>query len=329
MRFETVPTLEAEGALLAHGQTLGDTRWSKGRILSADDLRIAAAAGVSRLTVARLEPDDIGEDEAAGRLAAALAGPGITALPAAHGRANLAAGGDGLIAFGPAMVDAVNLLDEALTLGTLPPLARVAPGEIVATIKVIRYAVPGATLAAAIAAAEPMCLHPFQPRTIALLATRLPGLADKAIAKTNRITRARVEALGSFFINAGAVAHQVQALADALAQRSEDILLIVGASASVDRADVIPAAIVAAGGEIIRLGMPVDPGNMLVLGRLGGRPVIGLPGCARSPKRNGLDIVLERLVAGLAVTSADIARMGTGGLLPDAERPLPRSVNAS
>jgi molybdenum cofactor cytidylyltransferase len=325
LRFETVPLAEAEGALLAHGQHLADSRWSKGRHLTSDDLRTAAACGLTHLTVARLDADDIGEDAAAARLAEALAGPGIGALPAAHGRANLAASADGLIAFDPATIDAVNLLDEALTLGTLTPLARVSQGEIVATIKIIRYAVPRATLAAAIAVARPFHLHAFQPRRIALLATHLPGLADKAMAKTSRITRARVEALGASFVQAGAVAHDTQALAAALAQRREDILLIVGASASVDRADVIPAAILAAGGEIIRLGMPVDPGNMLVLGQIDGRPVIGLPGCARSPKRNGLDTVLERLVAGLAVSSDDIARMGTGGLLPEAERPQPRA----
>ncbi|WP_439533952.1 molybdopterin-binding protein [Polymorphobacter sp.] len=325
MRFEDLPLAAAEGALLAHGQRLGDTRWSKGRLLTAGDLAAAAAAGLNRLTVARLDPDDVGEDDAAATLARALAGHGIEALPAAHGRANLAATADGLIELHPAAIDTINSLDESLTIGTLAPLARVSQGEIVATIKVIRYAVDSATLAAAVAAAHPLRLHPFRPQPVALLATRLPGLADKAMAKTARVTRARITALGCPFTNAGAVPHDTAALAAALAARPEAIILIVGASASVDRADVIPAAIVAAGGEIIRLGMPVDPGNMLVLGHLDGRPVIGLPGCARSPRRNGFDIVLERLVAGLAVTSADIARMGTGGLLPEAERPQPRA----
>src|SRR5260370_5866734 len=72
--------------------------------------------------------------------------------------------------------------------------------------------------------------------------------------------------------------------------------------------------------------MPVDPGNLLLLGRVGGRVVLGLPGCARSPKVNGFDWVLERLVAGLPVGSAEIMRMGTGGLLAEIpSRPLPRA----
>jgi molybdenum cofactor cytidylyltransferase len=105
----------------------------------------------------------------------------------------------------------------------------------------------------------------------------------------------------------------------------DDLLLIAGASATVDRGDVIPQAIEMAGGTVERLGMPVDPGNLLVLGSLGGRPVIGLPGCARSPKRNGLDLVIERIMAGLPVTNGTIAAMGDGGLLPEAERPEPRA----
>src|SRR5262249_8088471 len=105
-----------------------------------------------------------------------------------------------------------------------------------------------------------------------------------------------------------------------------DILLIHGASAILDRRDVIPAAIIAAGGRIDHFGVPVDPGNLLLLRHLGGRAGVGVPGWARSPKVNGFDWVLERLVAGLAVGPAEIMRMGSGGLLAEiTSRPLPRA----
>src|SRR5206468_11302105 len=81
-----------------------------------------------------------------------------------------------------------------------------------------------------------------------------------------------------------------------------------------------------AGGRIGRSGMPVDRGNLLLLGHVAERVVLGLPGCARSPKVNGFDWVLERLVAGLPVGSAEIMRMGSGGLLAEIpSRPLPRA----
>lgn len=297
-------------------------------MLSADDLGLAAAAGLARLTVARLEPGDVGENVAAAMVATSLAGPGTRALPAMHGRCNIAATAAGVLMLDAAMVAAVNGCDEALTLGTLAPMARVAAGEIVATVKTIRYAVSASAIDAAMAAAKPLVVNAFIPRRAVLLTTQLAGLADaaaeKAMGKAVRVTRGRLHALGCTLQTHPALPHTVVALADALRNCGADMVLIAGASASVDRRDVVPAAIIEAGGEVIRLGMPVDPGNLLVLGRLGGRPVIGLPGCARSPKRNGLDIVLERLVAGLAVTSQDIALMGAGGLLPEAERPQPR-----
>ena len=92
-----------------------------------------------------------------------------------------------------------------------------------------------------------------------------------------------------------------------------------------DRRDVIPSGIAAAGGEVLHLGMPVDPGNLLLLARCRGRPVLGLPGCARSPALNGLDLILERLAAGLDVAPRDIMTMGVGGLLKEtAARSQPR-----
>jgi molybdenum cofactor cytidylyltransferase len=238
---------------------------------------------------------------------------------------NLAAAAAGLCCIDAAMVGAVNAADEALTLATLAPGARVAAGEIVATIKIIPYAVSVCTLTAAIAAAKTLAVAAFQPLAVSLVQTRLPGISTKVFEKTARVTRARIENLGGVLGELGPCPHDANALAAVLKTMPGNMLLIAGASATVDRGDVIPAAILAAGGTIERLGMPVDPGNLLCLGWLGDRPVIGLPGCARSPKRNGFDLVIEALFAGLPVTAASLAAMGAGGLLPEAERPQPRA----
>ena len=114
------------------------------------------------------------------------------------------------------------------------------------------------------------------------------------------------------------VSHDPAQLAEVLSAtlgHQPDLLLVSGASAIVDRRDVIPAAIELAGGHIDHFGMPVDPGNLLLLGTLGPTRVIGLPGCARAPARNGLDMVLERFAANLDVDSGAVVAMGPGGLL--------------
>jgi len=117
---------------------------------------------------------------------------------------------------------------------------------------------------------------------------------------------------------------------DGLLEGGVDGVLVVGASAIVDRRDVVPAAVTAAGGVVEHYGMPVDPGNLLLLARCGETPVLGLPGCARSPKFNGVDRVLRRLAAGLPVTARGIMSMGVGGLLADTpERAHPRASAAA
>lgn len=328
MRFGPLPLDAAEGALLAHSQRIGDERLAKGSTLTAAHIAAAREAGMETLVVARLDPGDVAEDQVAARIGAALAGPGIRAGAPAHGRVNLHADADGLAGFDPAAIAALNGVDEAITLATLQPFARVAAEGLVATIKIIPYAVAEPLVAAAErqAQAATIRLHRFASGRIDLVHTLLPGTGEKAIAKAARVIAARVAALGSAIVHETRCAHDVAALAGRLSRPGDaTITLIVAASATVDRRDVVPAAIVAAGGTVERVGMPVDPGNLLCFGRIGGRTVIGLPGCARSPRRNGIDLVLERLLAGLPLDAAAIGAMGVGGLLAEAgDRPQPR-----
>ncbi|MFY9351102.1 MAG: molybdopterin-binding protein [Sphingobium sp.] len=331
MRFGPVPVDEAEGALLAHSLSAGSLRFAKGHRLDAADVAAARAAGIVDLVVARLDPGDVAEDEAAVRIGRAVAGTGIVAGAPVHGRVNLSATADGLLRCDGAAVAALNLIDEAVTLGTLPPLSRVRAGEIVATVKIIPYAAAETSVTLAQAAGEGLLsLAPFRPTAVELIHTMLPGLPDKLIAKTSSVIQARLAPLSGGIVREARCRHEEAALAAQLVEGSEaGIILIAAASATVDRRDVVPGAIIAAGGMVERLGMPVDPGNLLCLGLIGGRIVIGLPGCARSPKRNGIDLVLERLMAGMVVDGHDIALMGVGGLLADSNvRPEPRGASA-
>ena len=161
----------------------------------------------------------------------------------------------------------------------------------------------------------------FEPVTAAVIQTRLPPTKESVLEKTSRVLRARVEALHGRVVDEARCGHDSGAVALAVGHALDAgarLVMIVGASAIVDRGDVIPSGVVAAGGEVLHFGMPVDPGNLLLLARCRGRPVLGLPGCARSPALNGLDQVLERLAAGFEVTPRDVMAMGVGGLLKGA-----------
>jgi molybdenum cofactor cytidylyltransferase len=333
VKFGEVPIAEAEGAILAHSLKLGATALKKARILSRADVELIAASGLSQIVVARLEAGDVGEDAAASRVANAAAGAEIEAAVPFTGRANLFAKARGLLVFDPRRLDRLNLVDEAVTLGVLPPFAVVEPKQMVATVKIIPFAAPEEAVArcAEIAAGDRPLLRvaPFVARSVGLVQTRLPGLKEGILDKTREVTERRLAALNCRLLIEGRCDHSTNQLAALIRDtlgHGIDILLIHGASAILDRRDVIPSAIIAAGGSIDHFGMPVDPGNLLLLGRVGERVVLGLPGCARSPKVNGFDWVLERLVAGLPVGSGEIMRMGSGGLLAEiASRPLPRA----
>lgn len=333
MTFGEEAVEDAVGAILAHSLKAGVRMLKKGRVLTREDALALASAGIARVTVARLETGDIAEDEAADRLADACLGPLLARTRAATGRVNLSAETPGLLLLDRARIDRLNRLDEAVTLATLPPWSVVQPRDMVATVKIIPFAVDRRIVAAAVAIARqggPLLeVRAFTGRKVGLVLTRLGATKESVLDGTVEATRDRVAALGAELLAEERCGHDTGEVAAALKRLKEAgarILLIAGASAVVDRRDVCPAAIVRAGGAIHHFGMPVDPGNLLCFGDLGGIPAVVLPGCARSPKLNGVDWVLQRLMADLRVGPKEIMGMGVGGLLKEIElRPLPRA----
>jgi len=333
VKFGDTPVGAAAGAVLAHGVRAGRAVFKKGRVLTAADVAALEAAGIASVVAARIEPGDVTEDEAARRIAAAVQGPNLTATAPFTGRCNLYAETRGVAVLDRERLDRLNLLDEAITVATVPPYDVVEPRQMVATIKIIPFAVPASVLAACEAVAKDggplLGVAPFRPKAAALIQTTLPGLKPKVLDSTADATRLRMESLGGHLLAETRCGHRTEDLTGAIKAalgRKADIVLISGASAITDRRDVIPAAIERAGGRVIHFGMPVDPGNLILLGKIGETPVLGLPGCARSPKLNGFDWLLQRLMADVPVTAADIMRLGAGGLLKEIpSRPLPRA----
>ena len=322
MRFGPVPINQAMGAVLAHSVVLGVGRLRKGMVLGAADIAALQAAGKATVVVARLDANDIGEDQAATQLAAALVPDPVAqclnVTTAFTGRVNLNAVGPGVVAVDAAAVLALNRIDPAITLATLAPLTRVAAGTLAGTVKIIAYGVNADAVTRACAQARAAIrVRPVVLKSAGLILTEVPGQDIKLAAKGRRAIEARLRALGMEMAACVRVLHDLAAIAEALAQIPGDMVLILTGSATSDLYDVAPQAVRAAGGVVMRFGMPVDPGNLLFLGDLGARHVVGMPGCARSPALNGADWVLERLACGMVVTADDIAGMGVGGLLKE------------
>jgi len=334
MKFGPVPPREAEGATAVHTIRQGTLVLKKGTLIGPAEVAALEAAGIKDVVVARLEPGDVSEDKAAGEIATAVAGEGVYVDRAFTGRANLFAEKAGVLVVDKDAIDRLNRIDEAVTFATLSAFKPVVEGEMIATVKIIPFATSEATLETALAMiVKPFIrVAPYKIKKVGVVSTLLPGLAPKVVDKTLRVTQERLAPAGATIIAERRVPHERAALAaaiDEMLKAGAELVAVFGASAIADRRDVIPSAVEAVGGHIEHFGMPVDPGNLMLIGRAGDIPVLGAPGCARSPKENGFDWILMRLLAGLPVSREDVTGFGVGGLLMEIiSRPQPRKEPA-
>jgi molybdenum cofactor cytidylyltransferase len=334
MKFGAVAPKQALGGTAVHSIRQGELVLKKGTLIGPAEVAALEAAGIKDIVVAQLETGDVSEDVAAADIAKKVAGPGVHIDRAFTGRANMFAETAGVLVIDKDAVDRLNRVDEAITFATLPAFKAVVAGEMIATVKIIPFALSEKARDAALAGIDKPLLRvaPYKIRKIGVVSTLLPGLAPKVIEKTLKITADRLAPTGATIVAERRVPHERAALARALDEvlkAGAELAIVFGASAIADRRDVIPAALEAIGGRVEHFGMPVDPGNLLMIGDAAGRPVLGAPGCARSPKENGFDWVLMRLLAGLPVPREDITALGVGGLLMEiVTRPQPRTEPA-
>ena len=334
MKFARVSVDNAEGVILAHSIKVLERKWKKGRVLSRHDIDVLQQEGYDSVVGASLDDNDIDEDSAAEAVARVIAGHGVEVRPAATGRCNIYASVRGLLDVRGQAVERINGFDEAFTAATLPSYTNVYSGQLLATVKIIPFAVSRQALnqCVAIAAkgAPPINVYEYQNQSVGLIQTQTPWFKSSLLDKGLKMLRQRVQELGLEILEHQVCEHHEDAVAAAvngMLNKGLDLILVLGACAIQDRGDVVPQGIVNAGGRIDHFGMPVDPGNLLLLARHRRTVILGLPGCVRSPKRNGFDFVFERIAAGMDIRGEDITKMGVGGVLAEpSRRPERRSA---
>jgi molybdenum cofactor cytidylyltransferase len=324
MRFERIAVADALGAMAGHTVSHGDGVVKKGTVFDAQAIEALEKAGVGHVYAVRFDDGDVSENEAARALAEALCGTQAEVEALATGRANLKARGPGMARIDAAGITRLNRIYEGVTVATVPPFEQVEAGQRLATVKIIPFAVEGKVFERALAIArecDPLIgVAPFARKRVGLVLTRVPRTKAAQLEKSERVITERVEALGSKVTAVRTADHETAAVAQAVRALMEadpelGLVLVFGGAAIADRNDVVPAGLAGAGGTVSHLGMPVEPGNLLMLGGIGAVPVIGAPSCARSPKLNGFDWVLQRLLADQKVAPDDIMGMCVGGLL--------------
>ncbi len=338
MWFGEVAVVEClEGSVLGHSRMVNGARIPKGTALTATHLKQLTEAGVERIYVAVLDTDDVDEDHAADRLARAAAGGGVSISRALTGRCNLHADVRGLVVIDTDRLRAVNRSSWRLTLATVSQHTLVEPGEQIATVKVIPFAVHGPALAHTEAlAAEPsplLTVASLRPHSAALVLSQLDGRSPPRQQRTIAAQRSRLGALHSTLDRVEHCAHTVTDIAKAVERcvdAGHDPVLFIGASAVVDPSDVFPSALCRLGGHVDHIGMPMDPGNLMVVGAYLGSAVLGVPGCARTLRPSGFDRVLRAYLADVPLSGRDLQDLGIGGLLETSNSgPAPRPSRPS
>ena len=322
MKVKRIPVEEAVGHILLHNQAGADGRklLKKGRRLTASDLPALKSLGKDKVYVAILEADDVSENEAAARLGSLIAGSGVRATTATTGRVNLVAELAGLL-----KVDIDALLDlndhPGITLGTIPNNRAVQPKTLLGTIKIIPYGLPKATLIAAEEIANKSTLIEIKPFVVdqaVLITTGSEPARQKVIDGFVPPLRERLASYSVNMVEGPFVAEDEQEIGRALRQAlasGAGMVLVAGETSIMDIDDITPRAIRQVGGEIEHYGVPVEPGNLLLLAYCGQIPIVGAPGCARSRSYNVVDMILPRLAAGEHLTRRDLIELGHGGYL--------------
>ncbi|MDR2390225.1 MAG: 4-diphosphocytidyl-2C-methyl-D-erythritol kinase, partial [Planctomycetota bacterium] len=262
MIFGEFDSRDASGIVLAHSVDLGARKLRKGQLLGDEDLEALNGAGITSIRGARLQDADVGEDEAARKLARLLAGKNTEAGEAAAGRCDIRATVSGLALVEPEAIDRLNALDESITIATLPPYCPVQAGKIVATVKIITFAVRNETLdraCQAVSMPRPLRVAGFGCRRTALIVSDSPDDGERRPDLAVTSTRNRLEAMENrlaLVLKSGHDVHSIGAMIHQALAAGCDLLLIAGATATQDRKDVIPRAIELCGGKIVHFGIP-------------------------------------------------------------------------
>lgn len=323
MRVKKVPIEQALGHILLHNQTGVDGRKAlkKGRHLTSADIVTLKSLGRTDIYVAALEAEDIDENEAARQLGLSLQDEYLQPSKATTGRVNLVAKTAGLFKTDIAALLTLNDL-SGITLATLPTNTVVTPKKIVATIKIIPYGLPQTSLQSAqsmLNEHRPLVqIKPFTIKQVTLITTGSEAARHKVVSGFTPALRDRLATYNAKLVEGPYVPEDEQKISQAITgalARNTEMILIAGETSIMDTDDITPRAIKAAGGEIVHYGVPVEPGNLLLLAYHNQIPIVGAPGCAKSKSYNVVDMVLPRLAVGERLTRRDLIALGHGGYL--------------
>ncbi|MCF8053051.1 MAG: molybdopterin-binding protein [Desulfobacterales bacterium] len=292
--------------------------FQKGHVVRTEDVSALLDLGKRSLYVLDLAPDELHENDAARRIASAAAGTGLTMTEPVEGKVNLLADFYGLLKIDVAALRRINEIEDVI-FSTLHTGQAVRRNQPVAGTRII----PLVTGKEKVEAVEAVCrsdfpvveVRPFASLTVGVVTTGSEVYHGRIEDRFGPVIQVKFAELGSRVLRQEFVSDDIDMTVKAIRGLIDDgaQMIAVTGGMSVDPDDQTPAAIRAAGAEVVTYGAPVLPGAMFMLAYIGEVPVVGLPGCVMYYRASIFDLVVPRLLAGEAVTRQDIAAMGHGG----------------
>lgn len=324
MMMKAIPVTEAVGMVLGHdvtriipGQHKGPA-FKRGHIIREDEIDKFLDIGKEHVYVIDLSMGYVHEDEAAGRIARAAAGQGIRLTTPSEGRVNLIAEYNGLLKVKPDALAQLNGIGQ-IVFATLHTNQQVKPNQAVSGTRVIPLVVGEQE----VLEAENLCrnafplveVKPFRSLRVGMVTTGSEVYSGRVKDAFGPVVEKKFQDLGSTILRQELTSDDVDMTVGAIRSLIHDgaEMIVVTGGMSVDPDDRTPAAIKAAGGEVVTYGAPTFPGAMFMLAYIGDIPVAGLPGCVMYHKASIFDLVIPRLLAGETITRKDIEKMGHGG----------------
>ena len=319
--MKTVLVEDAVGTVLAHDLTqiipgeFKGSRFKKGHVIAQEDIPVLLTMGKKHLYVIDPAADDVHEDDAARRIAAAAAGENVALVEKGEGKVELHAAADGLLKIDPEALERL-IDDDEVMFASIHQNVVVQQGELLAGTRVIPLFVKESVVERAESIGAFVRVVPLRKMQVGLVTTGSEiyhGLIQDLFGD---VLRQKFAAYGSTVMEQLFADDDDRMIADCILQLKQagaELIAVTGGM-SVDPDDRTPAGIRQAGVKVETYGAPVLPGAMFLLGYLEEVPVVGLPGCVMYHGTSVFDLVVPRLLAGEHVTIRDIKKLGHGGL---------------
>jgi molybdopterin biosynthesis enzyme len=323
--MKKVKVQKAIGMVLGHDLTrivpgsFKGVAFKKGHIIREEDIPALLDIGKETIFVLEIPPGRLHENDAAGRLAQALKGDGLTLHGPSEGKISLGAQFPGLVKIRVSDLARINLIPNIIV-STLHNNSICLEGDTVAATRIIPLTIDEKS----IVKAETICSRSGPVVSVKALNKKKVGV----VVTGSEFYKGRVqdgfeEWVGKKLLTFNCDVLRKEIVPDKVSQIAGSIKTLIGSGCdliittggmSIDPDDVTRKGIRRAGARIIFFGTPVLPGAMFLYARLGEIPILGLPACVFYHKVTLFDLILPLILAGEEPTRREIALMGHGGL---------------